>query len=183
MTPARSTAVAEKRESIADTHPVIVKLESLIEELGLDSRSAALSIAQSILDTDDIEALLEGETDSEILNGDDYIGEPFTLLGIHGVGKSRYEDSPLPYFLILDVKLMGTDGEQLMTTGSTNVVATAIKLREAGALPRVLKIIQTSQPTGAGYYPQWLRKVTDEDLAKVKKRGTGSHKLDDGSSF
>lgn len=175
-----STAVAMVEE---DTHPVIAKLEGLIEELGLDPRSASLAIAQSILETDDLEALLEGETDSEVLNGDDYIGEPFMLKGIHGVGKSRYDDSPLPFFLILDVQLLGTDEDQLMTTGSTNVIATAIVMRERGAFPRAVKIIQTAQPTGAGYYPQWLRKVSDDDLAKVKKRGKGSVKLDDGTSF
>ena len=179
MTPTKEVATMD------ETHPVIQRLENLCEEMGVDSTSAALAIAQSILESDDIEALLDGDTQATVLNGDDYIGEAFMLNGIHGIGRSTFENSPLPYFLILDVKLAGADDDDLMTTGSTNVVATVIKLREAGALPRMVKIIQAGKPTSNGYYPQWLRKATDEDLAKSKvaRRGKGSHTLDDGSAF
>lgn len=125
------------------------------EVKNLDPESTARAMLLELLEAETLDELI-GSRDT--VGGENYIGQPFTLLRVK-FQPSQYEGDGPGFYVVLNV--VTADGEKLAITSSARqIMLSAWKMRDRGWLPvEGLQIQQTKRPTAAGYFPQWLERA------------------------
>jgi hypothetical protein len=134
----------------------------------VDTDQVADMIAQRLWMTDDIDELLnvEGRDNTEKI-----LDVPFTLRGAIFM-PSDVEDAKVPVFAVMD--MVDDDGNpKVMTCGARNLLIQLVKLIDAGALPRRVKLIEVGRAKPNRSRPIYLtdaRKMTVSELKAKEGR-------------
>lgn len=114
----------------------------------------AMEIIRRILDSETVDDVLGG---AGAVHARDYLGRAFVLTGVK-FNESSFETAGPSFYAILEGA--DEDSEKVaITCGARNVIAQAWKLRDMGALPLRVMIIESPRPTKEGYRPMWLEKA------------------------
>ena len=112
-----------------------------------DPQEVARDIIKRILASEDADAVFQG---NKTLGGREVLGRPFTLRGVRWF-KSSYEG--IPVFAVLDAAMLDDGEEVAITSGSSNVMAQAYRLKELDALPQNVIFEEADKDTTAGGTP------------------------------
>jgi len=112
-----------------------------------DGAEVAARMLGQKLEADTAEGLFGDDQDREVLKPKEIIGLPFTLreVSFRNADITAYPDS-IGIFAVLQITLQGDD--QVLITGSTDVVMKAMRAAELGVLPRVLMIRSDKTKSG-----------------------------------
>lgn len=122
-----------------------------VDLVEVSAEEAHRAIVQGILSADTVQDVL-GQAGAVSLQ--DMLGEPFQLRDMRLL-KSSFEEGPGVFGIFQCAR--PDDGSVFVATcGSQNVMAQALRLRELGALPVMVKCEQSERPSAAGYHPLWL---------------------------
>lgn len=114
----------------------------------------AMEIIRRILDSETVDDVLGG---AGAIHARDFLSKPFALTGVK-FNESSFDSAGPAFYAILE----GADpnGEKVaITCGARNVIAQAWKLRDMGALPIQVVIVESPRETAAGFKPMWLEKA------------------------
>lgn len=116
-----------------------------------DPDQVAMEIIRKILDAQTVADVLGG---AGAIHARDFLGRPFTLTDVR-FNESSFESAGPSFYALLE----GADGDGAkvtITCGARNVIAQAWKLRDMGALPIGVTLVESQRETAAGYRPMWL---------------------------
>jgi hypothetical protein len=131
---------------------------------------AAWDIASRILGSETVEDVL---AESKTLSvEEDFMHVPFMLhdFRLRQSTKFRKDGETPDVFGLFEITTTGAAGKQLLTCGAVNVLAQAVRLKELGALPKMVEVCQTEKATAAGFHPLWLR---EPSVHNVKASANG----------
>jgi hypothetical protein len=119
-----------------------------------DPAAVAMEIISRIVNADSIADVFE---QSGATHARDYLDTPFTLLDVKFNESTVGTEGPAFYALLSGVN---PDGEPVtITCGASQVLAQAWKLRDLGALPIDVILVESGKPTKAGFRVMWLEAV------------------------
>lgn len=132
----------------------------------VDPAQAALDIAKRIMDGDTVDDILGVGESTDATHAEDVIGIPFT---IHEVTwqKSNFNQG-LPVYSVAHVTNLLTGQRDVVTCSATNVCSAFLAIQKKGLLPVDVKYVRSDKATAAGFWPLWLRKVTEADLSNTQ---------------
>jgi hypothetical protein len=132
----------------------------------VDAGVVADMIAKRLLETESLDELMDIEgqnSTAKILN------QPMMLRGAIFM-PSDIEDATIPVFAVMD--MVDTDGvPHVMTCGAQGVLIQLLRLMEANALPRAVKLIEVGRQKGLKSRPIYLQDIDAAGLpgrAKAK---------------
>lgn len=116
-----------------------------------DPDQVAMDIIRRILDAETVDDVLGG---AGAIHARDFLGRPFMLADVR-FNQSSFESAGPAFYALLEGA--DTDGQKVVITcGARNVIAQAWKLRDMGATPIAVQIVESQRETAAGFKPMWL---------------------------
>jgi hypothetical protein len=109
-----------------------------------------------------VSRIMEAETEDDILSAggakgpDDLGGQAFL---IRNVVARKGDFGNLSVFLVLTLRMKGTNAEDVITIGSENVLAQVRRLKDKGLIPSETYMRFERRETGGGFHVYYLRKA------------------------
>lgn len=142
----------------------------------IDTVRSGIEVGDTIEVTVDIlDRILSAQTAEEVFAGmggltaaKDIQGDPIEILSVDWRPSDYKGETAVGFYAVFEVRNLIEDEKQTVGCGSLNIMAQLFSLNRLGALPFAAVITQTDKPTDSGYYPMFLRPMTDLDYERSK---------------
>lgn len=147
-----STEIVKRDDNVV---AALVEGKELPEARIEDPEVVAQEIAQRILGADDVDAIL-GMFESTPMQ--ELLGVPLEITGVR-FNASTFTEGP-PVYAVIDAKRLDDGSGVTATCGGRSIMAALYRMWQLDAFPQRLQVVESKNPTKAGYKPLLLKRAT-----------------------